>query len=162
MINPTQGTHLEPEFRYKQPLAFCYTCRWGVVATKPDAVGPTNLDKLTGAVGGGVVSSKTVDSDPARSSSLTGAELGAYVTLIYKDLQAHDFDAFMDVRNLDSGEFNPVILRRIDPRALRGCTGPRVARPDRRRRGADHLRRGASSTQRHFCGNRQADAHSAA
>jgi len=35
---------------------------------------------------------------------------------IYMDLKAHDFDVFMDVESVDSGEFDPIILRQIEAR----------------------------------------------
>jgi hypothetical protein len=40
----------------------------------------------------------------------------APANLVYKDLEKHGFDAFMDFRNLDSGEFDRVILRQIETR----------------------------------------------
>jgi len=40
----------------------------------------------------------------------------AQATLIYNDLTTHGFDAFMDLRDLDSGEFDRAILDQIETR----------------------------------------------
>jgi hypothetical protein len=40
----------------------------------------------------------------------------AQATLVYNDLRTHGFDAFMDLRDLDSGEFDRAILDQIETR----------------------------------------------
>ena len=37
--------------------------------------------------------------------------------LVYKDLRANDYDAFIDVESIDSGAFDTIILRQIEARA---------------------------------------------